>query len=106
VAIKGGIVLDLSGWKDIVEIDDANMQVVVRPGIVHAELNEILSPYGLFFPPDPGSSAMATVGGMVGNNASGLRAVKYGATFQYVLGWKSSYPTARSSKPAASNPKP
>ncbi len=49
-------------------------------------MNEILSPYGLFFPPDPGSSAMATIGGMVGNNASGLRAVKYGATFQYVLG--------------------
>jgi glycolate oxidase len=86
VAVKGGILLDLSGWKDIVEIDDANMQVVVRPGIVHAELNEVLAPYGLFFPPDPGSSAMATIGGMVGNNASGLRAVKYGATFQYVLG--------------------
>ncbi len=86
VAVQGGIVLDLSGWKDIVEIDDVNMQVVVRPGIVHAELNEALSPYGLFFPPDPGSSAMATIGGMVGNNASGLRAVKYGATFQYILG--------------------
>jgi len=86
VAMKGGIVLDLSGWRDIVEVDDANMQVVVRPGIVHADLNIALSPYGLFFPPDPGSSAMATVGGMVSNNASGLRAVKYGATFQYVLG--------------------
>lgn len=86
VAMKGGIVLDLSGWRDIVEVDDANMQVVVRPGIVHADLNAALSPYGLFFPPDPGSSAMATVGGMVSNNASGLRAVKYGATFQYVLG--------------------
>ncbi len=86
VAMKGGIVLDLSGWKDIVEIDDTNMQVVVRPGIVHAELNTALSPKGLFFPPDPGSSVMATVGGMVSNNASGLRAVKYGATFQYILG--------------------
>ncbi|MGE4272919.1 MAG: FAD-binding oxidoreductase [Desulfitobacterium sp.] len=86
VAIQGGIVLDLSGWDDIVEIDDANMQVVVRPGIVHSDLNDKLSPYGLFFPPDPGSSKMATVGGMVANNASGLRAVKYGATFQYVLG--------------------
>jgi glycolate oxidase len=86
VAMTGGIVLDLSGWKDIVLIDDVNMQVVVRPGIVHAELNALLSPYGLFFPPDPGSSAFATIGGMVSNNASGLRAVKYGATFQYVLG--------------------
>jgi glycolate oxidase len=86
VAVKGGVVLDLSGWNSIVEIDDANMQVVVRPGIVHSDLNDILSPYGLFFPPDPGSSKMATIGGMVSNNASGLRAVKYGATFQYILG--------------------
>src|SRR5680860_1475097 len=39
VAIKGGVVLDLSGWTDIVEIDESNMQVVVRPGIVHADLN-------------------------------------------------------------------
>ncbi len=86
VAIKGGIVLDISGWNEIVEIDDINMQAVVRPGIVHASLNQALSPFNLFFPPDPGSSAMATVGGMVANNASGLRAVKYGATFQYILG--------------------
>lgn len=85
VPVKGGIVLDLSTWKDVV-VDDANMQAIVRPGIVHAEFNQILAPYGLFFPPDPGSSAMATIGGMVGNNASGLRAVKYGATYQYVLG--------------------
>lgn len=85
VPVKGGIVLDLSTWKDVV-VDSDNMQAVVRPGVVHADLNKILAPYGLFFPPDPGSSAMATIGGMVGNNASGLRAVKYGATYQYVLG--------------------
>lgn len=86
VPLTGGIVIDLSGWTDIVQIDADNMQVVVRPGIVHSELNEALSPYGLFFPPDPGSSKMATIGGMVGNNASGLRAVKFGNTSQYVLG--------------------
>lgn len=86
VALKGGIVLDLSSWTDIVEIDTVNMQVKVRPGIVHADLNILLNPYGLFFPPDPGSSKMATVGGMVSNNASGLRAVKFGNTSQYVLG--------------------
>ena len=86
VAYKGGIVLDMSLWNDIIEIDDANMQVVVRPGVVHADLNAALAPYNMFFPPDPGSSKMATIGGMVSNNASGLRAVKYGSTFQYVLG--------------------
>lgn len=86
VAISGGIVLDLSSWDEIVEIDAANMQVIVRPGIVHARLNEQLAKFNLFFPPDPGSSQMCTVGGMVANNASGLRAVKYGCTEQYILG--------------------
>ncbi|HQA07221.1 MAG TPA: FAD-binding oxidoreductase [Syntrophomonadaceae bacterium] len=86
IAVSGGIVLDLSSWDDIVEIDAANMQVIVRPGIIHAKLNEKLAEYNLFFPPDPGSSQMCTIGGMVANNASGLRAVKYGCTEQYVLG--------------------
>jgi len=86
IAFKGGIVLDLSNWDEIVEIDAKNMQVIVRPGVIHARLNEALAKYNLFFPPDPGSSQMCTVGGMVANNASGLRAVKYGATEQYILG--------------------
>lgn len=86
VALEGGIVLDLSNFNSIVEIDQKNMQVIVRPGIIHAELNRVLAEYKLFFPPDPGSSQMCTVGGMVSNNASGLRAVKYGCTEQYVLG--------------------
>lgn len=86
VAVQGGIVLDLSTWDDIVEIDQKNMQVIVRPGVIHAKLNEELAKYNLFFPPDPGSSLMCTVGGMVANNASGLRAVKYGCTEQYILG--------------------
>lgn len=86
VALNGGIVLDMSNFNEIVEIDQKNMQVIVRPGIIHAELNKRLAEYNLFFPPDPGSSQMCTVGGMVSNNASGLRAVKYGCTEQYVLG--------------------
>ena len=86
VALKGGIVLDLSTWDEIEEIDAKNMQVILRPGVIHANLNKELAKYNLFFPPDPGSSQMCTVGGMVANNASGLRAVKYGCTEQYILG--------------------
>ena len=86
VALDGGIVIDLSSFNEIVEIDARNMQVIVRPGVIHAELNHALAEYKLFFPPDPGSSLMCTIGGMVANNASGLRAVKYGCTEQYVLG--------------------
>jgi len=86
IAVEGGIVFDLSTWNEIVEIDQKNMQVMVRPGVIHAKLNEELAKYNLFFPPDPGSSKMCTIGGMVANNASGLRAVKYGCTEQYILG--------------------
>ncbi|TEB13108.1 FAD-binding oxidoreductase [Pelotomaculum propionicicum] len=86
LATRGGIVLDLSAWDTIEEVDTENMQVFVRPGVVHYKLNEHLAGHGLFFPPDPGSTRMCTIGGMVANNSSGLRAVKYGATEQYVLG--------------------
>lgn len=86
IALRGGIVLDLSTWDEIIEIDASNMQVLVRPGLIHAKLNDELAKYNLFFPPDPGSSQMCTIGGMVANNASGLRAVKYGTTEQYILG--------------------
>ncbi|MGE5379485.1 MAG: FAD-binding oxidoreductase [Methylocystaceae bacterium] len=86
VAAQGGIIMDLSSWNDIIEVDAANMQVIVRPGVIHADLNDHLAGFNLFFPPDPGSSKMCTIGGMVANNASGLRAVKYGCTEQYILG--------------------
>ncbi|MDD4802817.1 MAG: FAD-linked oxidase C-terminal domain-containing protein [Syntrophomonas sp.] len=86
IALEGGIVMDLSKWDEILEVDAKNMQTIIRPGVVHAKLNEELAKFNLFFPPDPGSSQMCTVGGMVANNASGLRAVKYGTTEQYVLG--------------------
>ncbi|NLW62918.1 MAG: FAD-binding oxidoreductase [Syntrophomonadaceae bacterium] len=93
--LSGGIVLDLSAWDEIVEVDAANMQVTVRPGVIHADLNDHLAAYNMFFPPDPGSSKMCTIGGMVANNASGLRAVKYGCTEQYVLGLEVVLPDGR-----------
>lgn len=86
VAIHGGIVLDLSAMDKIVEMDFDNLQVVVEPGIVQEKLNKVLEPYGFFFPPDPGSSAMCTIGGLIANNGSGMRSVKYGTTRSYVLG--------------------
>ncbi|KUK83220.1 MAG: FAD/FMN-containing dehydrogenase, partial [Pelotomaculum thermopropionicum] len=86
LAVRGGIVLDFSSWDTVEEVDTENMQAFVRPGVVHYRLNEHLASCGLFFPPDPGSTRMCTLGGMVANNSSGLRAVKYGTTEQYVLG--------------------
>ncbi|RQD82132.1 FAD-binding protein, partial [Methanosalsum natronophilum] len=85
VPIKGGILLDMSGMKKIMSIEPENLQAFVEPGIVHSKLNEALEPYGFFFPPDPGSSEMCTIGGLIGNNGSGMRSVKYGTTKNYVL---------------------
>ena len=85
VAVRGGIVLDLSGMNRILEMDLANLAVVVEPGVVQARLNETLKPHGFFFPPDPGSAAFCTIGGLIANNGSGMRSVKYGTTRNYVL---------------------
>lgn len=93
VSTKGGIMIDLSKMNQILEIDHRNMQVIIEPGVVQNDLNEALKPYGLRFPPDPGSANMCTIGGMVSNNSSGLRAVKYGVTRHYVLGMEVVLPT-------------
>ena len=86
VALGGGIVLAMNAMNRVLEIDVANMQVFCEPGVVHAQLNAALAAHGLLFPPDPGSSRMATVGGMASTNAHGMRAVKYGPTSAWVLG--------------------
>jgi glycolate oxidase len=86
VALSGGVVLALNALNNIHEIDAPNMQAFCEPGVVHAMLNDALAPHRLLFPPDPGSSKMATVGGMASTNAHGMRAVKYGPTSAWVLG--------------------
>ena len=83
---RGGIVLDMTQMDRVIELAAADLQVLVEPGIVHADLNIFLAKHGLIFPPDPGSSRMCTVGGMVANNSRGMRAIKYGSTGDYVLG--------------------
>jgi len=84
IPVYGGILLDVYRMNQILEVREADLQVVVQPGIVYDELNKKLARYGLFFPPAPGSSDVATIGGMVANNSSGMHAVKYGATKDYV----------------------
>jgi D-lactate dehydrogenase (cytochrome) len=83
IPVEGGIVLDLQQMNHILELRTEDLQVHVEAGVIYKELNQYLSRYGLFFPPDPG--AAATIGGMVGNNASGIRTIKYGATKDFVL---------------------
>ena len=85
LAAKGGILLDLSRMNRIVEIDKENGYAVVEPGVICNHLNAAIAPTH-FFPPDPGSANLASLGGMVSTNASGNRALKYGTTKNYVLG--------------------
>lgn len=84
IPVRGGICLDFNEMKRILEIRENDLQVDVEPGIPYRELNDRLRRHGLFFPPDPG--AHACIGGMIGNNASGVRTVAYGATRDGVLG--------------------
>lgn len=88
VPVAGGIVLDMKGMRRIIDIRPADSVCIVEPGVVNDVLNAELAKYGLFFPPTPSSGNVATIGGMIGTNASGNRAVKYGATRDSVLGMK------------------
>ena len=88
VPIQGGIILDMKGMNKILEINLEDVYCRVQPGVVDDDLNLALKPYGVFYPPTPASSRIATIGGEIGNNASGVRSVKYGATRDAVLGMK------------------
>ena len=83
VPVYRGIVLDFQQMDRILKVRADSFQADVQPGIRYQDMNKVLSRYGLFFAPDPGANA--TIGGMVANNASGVRTVKYGATKDNVL---------------------
>jgi len=86
IPVKGGIVVDLSRMVNIVNYWPEDLQVEVEPGIIYDHLNTHLKRDGLFFPPSPGGSGdIATVGGMVSTNASGIYSVKYGGTRSHLL---------------------
>lgn len=85
VPVQGGILLAMYRMNRILEVREDDLQVVVQPGIIYDDLNKELRHLGMFFPPAPGSADVATIGGMVANNSSGMRAVKYGVTRDYVL---------------------
>ncbi|MCA9961038.1 MAG: FAD-binding oxidoreductase, partial [Anaerolineales bacterium] len=83
IPLYGGISLSTERMQGIVAVHADDFQVTVQPGIGYKDLNKKLAAYGLFFPPDPGANA--TIGGMLANNASGIRTVKYGASKDNVL---------------------
>ena len=80
----GGVVVDLAGWNSVLEVDPGELWARVGPGVVNYDLQRALRPHGVFFPPNPGSWTVATVGGCVGTNASGPRSFRYGPTRAWV----------------------
>ncbi len=81
-----GVVILTNGMNRILEINEADMYAVVQPGVVTAKFAAAAEQKGLFYPPDPGSQAVSTLGGNVSENAGGLRGLKYGVTADYVMG--------------------
>lgn len=78
IPLKKGIVVDFQKMNNIIEVFPEDMMVLVEPGVLYKDLNKQLRYHGLFFAPDPGANA--SIGGMLANNASGTRTVKYGGT--------------------------
>jgi FAD/FMN-containing dehydrogenase len=84
VPVPGSVVVDLSGWTQIHEIDPTDRLARVAPGVVNRSLQRAAAASDLFFPPNPGSWGSSTLGGNVSTNASGPRSFKYGPTRTWV----------------------
>ena len=85
VPVPGCAVLCLVRMNRILEVDTDNLAIVVEPGVITEKVAEAAAAEGLFYPPDPGSMKISTIGGNVANNSGGLRGLKYGVTRDYVM---------------------
>ncbi len=86
VPVHGGIIVSTLKLNRILDIDEVDFVAEVEPGVVTAHLQQEVRKKGLFYPPDPASVNISTIGGNISQNAGGLSAVKYGVTKDYVLG--------------------
>ena len=86
VPVDGGIVLCLVHLDTILEVDPANLTILCESGVITKAVDDAANPHGLFYPPDPGSMKISTIGGNVANNSGGLRGLKYGVTRDYIMG--------------------
>ncbi|KYC61864.1 glycolate oxidase subunit GlcD [Heyndrickxia coagulans] len=83
--VEGGIVLVFKHMNRILEIDEENLTVTVEPGVITLDMIKAVEAKGLFYPPDPSSMKISTIGGNINENSGGLRGLKYGVTRDYVL---------------------
>jgi glycolate oxidase len=84
-AVDGGIVLTLERMREI-RVDPVSRVAIVGPGLLNAEVKRAVADHGLWYPPDPSSFEICSIGGNAATNAGGLCCVKYGVTTDYVLG--------------------
>jgi glycolate oxidase len=86
--IAGGMVLGLTRMNRILEIDEENLTATAEAGVITVDLFNAAAARDLFYPPDPGSQNVSTLGGNVAENAGGLRGLKYGVTRNYIMALK------------------
>ncbi|MUL82663.1 MULTISPECIES: FAD-binding oxidoreductase [unclassified Mycolicibacterium] len=84
-AVNGGIILSTERMRNV-RIDTANRTAVAQPGVLNSEVKRAAAEHGLWYPPDPASVEISSIGGNAATNAGGLCCVKYGVTGDYVLG--------------------
>jgi glycolate oxidase len=85
-AIDGCVMLSMHRMDQVLEIDAANRMARVQPGVLNGAFKRAVAEYGLFYPPDPASFEISSIGGNLNTNAGGLCCVKYGVTRDYVIG--------------------
>ena len=86
VPMSGCIVLCLVKLDRILELDEKNLTMHAQCGVITKDIDDAAAKHGLFYPPDPGSMKISTIGGNVAENSGGLRGLKYGVTRDYVMG--------------------
>ncbi len=86
ISSADGVVIQTSRMNRIIEIDEENLTATVEPGVITSTLHREVEALGLFYPPDPGSMNISTMGGNIAENSGGLRGLKYGVTSDYVMG--------------------
>jgi len=95
VPSEGCIILCLTRLDKILSVDAANLTVRAQCGVITAAIDAAVQQHGLFYPPDPGSMKISTIGGNVAENSGGLRGLKYGVTRDYVMGLEVVLPDGR-----------
>lgn len=84
--VEDCVVLCTARMERVLEVDSANLTLLTEPGVTTVTIAEMADDVGLFYPPDPGSMRISTIGGNVAENSGGLRGLKYGVTRDYVMG--------------------